>query len=101
MLNHMKATRILYSKISFDDGTIQEMVVWKLSGATNERPHGIKYRLHFGASDGTCFVRYDNEQGKRDHRHLREHEEPYTFTSVRQLIEDFLADVAKMQAGEL
>lgn len=40
-------------------------------------------------------VGYDNERGKGDHRHRREIEEPYRFTTIEQLMSDFLADVAK------
>lgn len=97
----MKAVRVLHSKISFEDGTIQEMVIWKLPAVTPERPHGLKYRLHYGGSDGTCLVRYDNEKGKGDHKHIRDSEEPYAFTSPQKLIEDFLSDVARVKTGEL
>jgi Family of unknown function (DUF6516) len=97
----MKASRILHSKISFENGTVQEMVIWKLPAITVDRPHGLKYCLHYGLVDGSCLVRYDNEKGKGDHRHLRDKEEPYSFTTVRKLVEDFLGDVAKVQAGEL
>jgi hypothetical protein len=97
----MKATRLLRSKILFENGAIQEMVIWQLPEKTSDRPHGLKYRLHYGLTDGTCLIRYDNETGKGDHRHVREREEPYVFTTVRKLVEDFLSDVAKIKAGEL
>ena len=35
----------------------------------------VKYRLYYGLADGTCVVRYDNETGKGDHRHIEEDEE--------------------------
>lgn len=38
-------------------------------------------------------MRYDNEAGKGDHKHLRGVEMAYTFTTLDQLIEDFWADV--------
>jgi hypothetical protein len=34
-------------------------------------------------------LRFDNEVGKGDHKHVGEAEEPYVFTCVEQLIEDF------------
>lgn len=40
---------------------------------------------------------YDNERGKGDHRHIEGREEAYAFTSVEQLIEDFLADVRRLR----
>jgi hypothetical protein len=42
---------------------------------------------------GVCRVRYDNERGKGDHRHLGDVEEAYRFTSVEQLLTDFERDV--------
>ena len=78
----------------YKDGSILEMVVWKLPIANQERLHALKYRLWIGR-DGTCQVRYDNEQGKGDHRHYGEKEESYSFTDIETLIEDFLNDVSR------
>lgn len=57
--------------------------------------HGFKYRLAL-IVDGTCVLRYDNERGKGDHRHIEGREEPYTFTSAELLVREFLADVEKV-----
>lgn len=46
--------------------------------------------------DGSCIVRYDNESGKGDHRHAGDREEDYLFTTLRELIEDFEADIERM-----
>ena len=70
IFNHMDATRIFYRKIVDDDGYIIEMVIWKLPEKTEDRPHGLKYRLFFGNPKGRCIVRNDNERGKGDHKHL-------------------------------
>jgi hypothetical protein len=48
--------------------------------------------LFYGAA-GSSRIRYDNEQGKGDHRHIGEREEDYVFTTVEQLLEDFRFDV--------
>lgn len=40
-------------------------------------------------------LRYDNESGKGDHRHMGGKETTYVFVSVDQLLDDFLADVAR------
>lgn len=76
------------------DGLVVEMILWELPEPTTERPHGIKYRLHCGRVDGALLVRYDNEQGKGDHRHFKGKEEPYSFKDVDALIADFFRDVA-------
>jgi hypothetical protein len=56
------------------------------------RPHGFKYRLYYGRGS-VCLVRYDNETGKGDHRHVRGREMPNEFKSVEQLRRDFERDV--------
>jgi len=76
------------------DGTVLEMVVWQIP-ADHARPHGFKYRLHFGTQSGRCIVRYDNEKSKGDHRHLGNREEPYEFISLEQLLKDFRHDLEK------
>jgi len=40
-----------------------------------------------------CLVRYDNETGKGDHRHVGGREMAYEFKSVEQLRRDFEEDV--------
>ena len=88
------ATIIIDSKVIMGRWIVQRKV-WVLPEATNERPHGLKYRLFCG--DGShCLVRYDNETGKGDHRHYGEHEEPYAFTTLEALLEDFQADIIRL-----
>ena len=41
-------------------------------------------------------VRYDNETGKGDHRHVGRRAEPYRFTTVDTLLDDFMRDVRAM-----
>jgi hypothetical protein len=92
----MKASLLHYRKKELSDGSIIEMVIW-LVPKSGERPHGLKYRLHFGSPVGKCFVRYDNETGKGDHKHVGTTEERYRFTSVEGLIQDFENDVSAWQ----
>ncbi len=93
----MKANLIYSEKYIYNDGSIREMVLWQLPDKTSDRPHGFKYRLFYGPSDGTCLVRYDNETGKGDHRHFQGHEEIYQFKNVENLVADFLADIQKVR----
>ncbi len=69
--------------------------MWELPEKSQERHHGLKYSLYYGLQDGTCLVRYDNEIGKGDHRHIVGKEESYTFTNVDNLVGDFLSDIDK------
>lgn len=76
-------------------GRIIEVVVWHLSEPLPGSSHPYKYHLFYGKSDGSCIVRYDNERGKCDHRHVGDREEAYLFTTLRKLIEDFEADTER------
>ncbi len=73
-------------------GLFVELVVWQVPAPVRGSSHTFKYRLALVA-DGECVLRYDNEAGKGDHRHLGSTELPYSFTSASQLLADFWADV--------
>jgi hypothetical protein len=96
----MEALLVFRERFVYADGAIREMVLWRLPDKSPERPHGLKYRLYYGDAQGQCLVRYDNETGKGDHRHSSDRQERYTFVSVEQLVDDFLADIAKARGGE-
>ena len=88
------AARLLYrEKYIYSDGAIREMILWQLPGKTPDRPHGLKYRLYYGLKDGTCIVRFDNESGKGDHKHVGGREEDYRFRNVETLVADFLVEI--------
>lgn len=44
---------------------------------------------------GMCVLRYDNEAGEGDHRHIGRREEPYTFTTIEQLLDDFESSIRR------
>jgi len=75
-----------------DARTFVEIVVWRLDRPVRGSIHRFKYRLALVA-DSVCVLRYDNEAGKGDHRHIGSEETPYTLTTVEQLLADFWADV--------
>ena len=93
----MKAERILRIKEEYEDGAILEIVVWRTPKPVKGSDHHFKYRLFYGYP-GRRLIGYDNERGKGDHRHIDEREEAYTFTTDRQLIDDFLNDVKRRRA---
>lgn len=88
----MKARLIAQAKEVRDDGSIVEIVVWELSEPLPPCAHRYKYRLYFGVPDD-CLVRYDNERGKGDHRHVGHEESSYEFTTLQALLADFERDV--------
>jgi hypothetical protein len=93
-MQYMPATLIERRKETWPNGLTVEVVVWAVRPPVAGSSHGYKYRLYAGRN-GCTLVRYDNEAGKGDHKHLGadEREVPYAFVSVPQLIRDFLADI--------
>ncbi len=89
------AKLVYHSKLIYPDGSIREMIIWRLPGRNRESSHGLKYRLYYGTADGVCLVRYDNETGKGDHKHTNNKEKSYQFENVEKLIEDFQKDIDK------
>ena len=92
-MQYMKATLLVRTKEVRDDGSIVEIVIWELPEPLPPSEHRYKYRLFFGVG-GTTRVRYDNERGKGDHRHVGLDEGDYSFTTVEQLLDDFERDIA-------
>lgn len=95
----MKAKLIYQNKVVNAEG-ITELVIWELPHKTADRPHGIKYRCYHGDKLGQCIVRYDNESGKGDHKHIGKNEIPYKFVSVEKLMRDFLDDIKRLTRKE-
>jgi hypothetical protein len=91
-MQYMPAVLIAKAKEIRDDGSIVEFVIWSLPEPLVPSDHNFKYRLYYGAA-GACRVRYDNERGKGDHRHMGGREEAYNFTTLEQLLADFERDV--------
>src|SRR5437868_1555899 len=89
----MKAREYANQKIKLPDGSLVSVVIWELPERSSERPHGFKYRLNFCTADGVTLIRYDNELGKGDHKHIADQQQPYKFTNIDTLLEDFWKDV--------
>ena len=92
-MQYTKATLLVRTREILDDGSIVEIVVWELPEPLPPSGHHFKYRLFYGVA-GICRIRYDNERGKGDHRHIGDDEQDYSFTSVDQLFDDFERDIA-------
>jgi hypothetical protein len=57
------------------DRSFAELVVWWVPSPVRGSVHGFKYWLAF-VVEGACVLRYDNEAGKGDHKHIGEREVP-------------------------
>lgn len=88
----MIAELMLNERHIVSEKTFVEMVVWRVSSPVSGSHHGFRYRLAL-VVDGRCVLRYDNEAGKGDHRHVGEDEIPYFFTTSQALLDDFWNDV--------
>ncbi|MGL4488864.1 MAG: toxin-antitoxin system TumE family protein [Rhizobiaceae bacterium] len=88
----MKAELLLRRRIVISENAFVEMVAWRVPEALAGSKHAFKYRFAYVVNE-KCVLRYDNERGKGDHRHIDDEENAYTFESVDKLIEDFLSDV--------
>jgi Family of unknown function (DUF6516) len=83
----VKATLLLKERTDLGDAFV-ELVIWQLPRKLPGSNHRYKYRLAL-IRQGVCVVRYDNEAGKGDHRHVGRREERYQFLDLDTLIADF------------
>jgi hypothetical protein len=94
----MKAELLFRDRIDFEENLRAELVLWQLPFPVRGCTHLYKYRMALIDND-ICVMRYDNEAGKGDHKHIGLEESPYAFTSIRQLRRDFFADAAIYRHG--
>lgn len=88
----MKAQRLFYTRENIQPRGFVEISVWEVPAPVRGSEHVFKYSLAF-IVDGKCVLRYDNEAGKGDHKHIGNQEVPYAFSTIEQLFDDFMADV--------
>jgi hypothetical protein len=88
----MKAELLIDERHVLDAWTFVEIVVWRLDRPVRGSIHKYKYRLALVA-DSVCVLRYDNEAGKGDHRHIGGVEKHYKFVDPEILLADFWNDV--------
>lgn len=90
----MKAEPLLDERHILAEDAFVEIVIWRLPRPSRGSKHRYKYRLAL-VENGACVLRYDNEIGKGDHRHIWKVEEDYEFTTPEALLDDFWTDVDK------
>jgi hypothetical protein len=95
----MEAELLFRKREGLSETAFVEVVIWRLLDPVRGSAHSFKYRLALVA-DGVCLLRYDNEAGKGDHKHVGEHEVPYRFTDLVTLQADFWKDVAEWRARQ-
>ena len=95
----MEAELLFRKREGLSETAFVEMVIWRVPDPVRGSAHGFKYRLALVA-DGVCLLRYDNEAGKGNHKHVGEREVPYRFTDLAALQADFWKDVAEWRTGQ-
>jgi hypothetical protein len=88
----MRAELLIDERHVLDSRAFVEIVIWLLPRAMRGSTHRYKYRLAF-VIDGICVLRYDNEAGKGDPRHVNNREEPYRFIDPDTLLAEFWREV--------
>lgn len=94
----MAARLLLRERRVLAENIFVEAVVWQLPQPVRGSKHGFKYRLAL-IVDGACVLRFDNEAGNGDHKHVRDRQVPYRFTSLAQLLTDFWREVEAWTAA--
>ena len=79
-------------RAELDDDSFIEVVIWKLPQPLAGSAHFYKYRLAL-VSENSCVLRYDNEAGKGDPKHVDELEVKYVFAGIDRLLADFFREV--------
>ena len=88
----MRAQLLLRERRVLRENRFAEIVIWDLPGPVPGSGHHFKYRLAF-VVDEVCVLRFDNEVGKGDHKHIEDEEVPYDFAGLAQLVTDFWEEI--------
>jgi hypothetical protein len=94
-MSNMPAELLLDERHVLGETAFAELVVWRVPARVRGSQHQFRYRLAL-VVDSQCVLRYDNEAGKGDHRHVRDTEHEYRFRTAEQLLADFWTDVEEM-----
>ena len=88
----MKAELLLRERHQLRPDAFVELRMWRVPAPVPGSAHAYKYALAYVVR-GRCVLRYDNEAGKGDHKHVGAREMPYRFVSPARLLADFWSDV--------
>ena len=88
----MKAKLLIKERLTQGENGFAELILWHVPIPVEGSQHAFKYRLAL-VIDNLCVLRYDNEKGKGDHKHMGDVEVIYLFESPQRLLSDFWQDV--------
>ena len=90
----MKAKLVHKVRRRLREGAFFEIVIWEVPESVRASRHRFKYSLALVVNE-ICVMRYDNEAGKGDHKHIGPVEMAYEFINVNKLMDDFADDIAR------
>lgn len=88
----MNAKRLMGERHALGESAFAELRIWRVPQPVRASSHLFKYALAL-VVERVCVLRYDNEAGKGDHRHVGDREFPYEFISPERLLADVWKDV--------
>ncbi len=91
-MSNTKAVLLLNERHQLRTEAFVALLVWQVPKPVRGSSHDYKYALAYIVEE-VCVLRYDNEAGKGDHKHIGTVEAPYRFTTPEQLLTDFWRDV--------
>jgi len=94
ILSNVKAVELFRRRIVYSENAFAELILWRVQNPIAGSQHSFKYRLAYVVNE-VCVLRFDNETGKGDHRHVGNKESPYVFTTPEKLIADFQREIAR------
>ncbi|MDE2446139.1 MAG: hypothetical protein KGO94_08165 [Alphaproteobacteria bacterium] len=71
------------------------MIFWRVPKPLAGGVHAFKYRFALVDHD-ICIMRFDNEAGKGDHKHIGKREFAYDFLGLKRLQSDFFDEVERL-----
>lgn len=86
------------AELLFDDSFVPsdrafaQIKAWRVPAQVRDSRHRLRYSFAF-VVDGECVLRFDNEAGKGDHRHMDGIETPLELDDLNGLLADFWKEV--------
>jgi hypothetical protein len=91
-----RAKLLRHRKWTDERGNLYEIALWQVERSARH-PEGVRYRLALiRTGEETPALLYDNHHPKGHHRHVGVREEAYFFTTVEQLVADFMTEATRL-----
>jgi hypothetical protein len=90
---------IIHEKLVYADGIIVEIKAWDIP-KSKLRPEGYKYSFVYIDPRGTRVLGYDNSKQQGHHKHAHGKQFSVEFSSIDDLIEQFLDEVRDLRGNK-